>query len=52
LATPHAAAWPVTARADWWEMHDLQPPVAAFANSDESTSALATVSIDLASRVD
>ncbi|MEI6077042.1 MAG: serine/threonine protein kinase [Verrucomicrobiota bacterium] len=52
LATPAATEWTLAARREWWINHEGQPLPLAAETAAESASPLATVSIDLASRID
>ena len=51
IATPAAADWTPEARATWWAAYDKQPAVSETETAAADSKALATVSIDLASRV-
>jgi hypothetical protein len=46
-----ADQWPVTARVAWWTAYELQP-AASLAESGDASTPMATVRIDLASRME
>ncbi len=52
LACPAAADWPVTARSDWWDAYERQPIASPAETGGGASTPMATVRIDLASRVE
>jgi hypothetical protein len=52
LASPAAADWTPEARAVWWDAYDHQPFNRQGESAADASTTLATVSIDLASRMD
>jgi hypothetical protein len=49
LATPRSSDWTLEMRAAWWKEYESQPQTAA--SSETAIPSEATVSIDLASRI-
>jgi hypothetical protein len=52
LACPLAADWPVKARVEWWEAYERMSPASLEATVASASPSMATVSIDLASRIE
>jgi eukaryotic-like serine/threonine-protein kinase len=52
LATPAAAEWTPLARIAWWDAYANRPAVPAGVEADQASTPMATVRIDLASRMD
>jgi hypothetical protein len=52
LATPAALEWTPEAQAAWWEGYERQSSVANDGKAGETPAPMATVRIDLASRIE
>ena len=52
LACPPAGDWSVVTRTKWWESHDRHPSFRPGQTLPETSTPMATVRIDLASRMD
>ena len=52
LACPPVDYWPVTARMAWWEAYERAPAVSPGASNPDMSTPMATVSVDLADRME
>jgi len=51
LATPHATEWTIADQTAWWEQFNLQPAISHVTAAPEVSTPLATVKIDINTRL-